>query len=667
MPGSFFPKRTVHLDFHTGPDIPDVGSAFDPEAFAQTFVDAHVDSVTLFAKCHHGLLYFDTERPERHPGLPRDRHLLEDQVQALHAVGIRTPIYLSVQCDEYAANAHPEWVALDEDLRQVKWGGSAYRAGWQILDMSSPYQDYLADQIQEVVERFAPLDGVFLDMCWDQPSSSVWARRAMQERGVDPADPLERDRYAREVAHAYMGRYRDLIEPHLAADVASGVWFNSRPKTALAEESQFSRHVEIESLPSGGWGYANFPYVSRFARTVGRSTLSHTGRFYKGWGDNGGLKPHAALTYECTRILAQGMTAGVGDLLAPSGALDPSTYELIGSVYGRIERCEPLVEDAHVVSEIAVLVDADLGDNPGAAGIGAVRALQQLRQQFDILAYPADFAEYGLVILLETTPIDSELARRLAEYVDTGGRVLVVRGASQGSNGAELLPFLGVEWTGDSPYPEVFLRRPEVGGVNGFDHVMYERSLRIRADDGTVVLTGVVEPYFARSWDRFSGHEYTPNSGRLSPWAAMTRRGPAVLAAVPLFEAFGEHGAPAYRDLIATAIGELLPRPAVRVDGPTPVEATLMRSPHSTIVHLLSFLPTRVGEQLDLVEDPFPVVDLPVAVRSDSVPSRVTLEPAGEELPFTVEDGYVQVRCTILDGHALLVLHDPETDESEDR
>lgn len=28
-----FPKRTIHLDFHTGPDVKDVGIDFDPENF----------------------------------------------------------------------------------------------------------------------------------------------------------------------------------------------------------------------------------------------------------------------------------------------------------------------------------------------------------------------------------------------------------------------------------------------------------------------------------------------------------------------------------------------------------------------------------------------------------------------------------------------------------
>ncbi len=506
-----FPHRTIHLDFHTGPAVHRVGAAFNASEFAKTFVDAGVDSVTVFAKCHHGMLYYGTDRPERHPGLDTDLNLLEQQVDALHAVGIRAPIYLSVQCDEYAANTHPDWVSLDEEARQVKWGGSAFSAGWQILDMSSPYQDFLAEQIVEVIERFAPLDGVFLDMTWDQPSSSVWAKAAMVKEGLDPADAADRNTYAHENAHRYMARYRDLIEPHLAVGVESGVWFNSRPKTALAEESQYVRHVEIEALPTGGWGYSYFPYVSRFVRPIGKPTLSHTGRFYKSWGDNGGLKPRAALLYECSQILAQGMTSGVGDLLHPSGSLNPVTYALIGSVYSHIQACEPFVRGGEALADIAVLVDPGLGDSPGASGFGVVRSLQQLRQQFDLLPPSADLDPYSLVIIPETTVIDEALADRLRERASRGEAVFVSRGARSGPAGADLLGLDGVTFEGPSPYSHVFLRPTEgLAGASAFDHVTYERTLRMRLSEGAQSLIGIVEPFFDRSWEHFSGHEYTP-------------------------------------------------------------------------------------------------------------------------------------------------------------
>jgi alpha-L-fucosidase len=54
-------QRQVHLDFHTSPFIPDVAADFDAEEFVSTFQRAHVNSVTVFAKCHHGMCYYPTK------------------------------------------------------------------------------------------------------------------------------------------------------------------------------------------------------------------------------------------------------------------------------------------------------------------------------------------------------------------------------------------------------------------------------------------------------------------------------------------------------------------------------------------------------------------------------------------------------------------------------
>ena len=66
-----------------------------------------VDSVTVFGLCHHGHAYFRTSHPCRHPSLPDDLDLTGAQIDALHRRGIRAPIYLSAQVNEYAADEHP--------------------------------------------------------------------------------------------------------------------------------------------------------------------------------------------------------------------------------------------------------------------------------------------------------------------------------------------------------------------------------------------------------------------------------------------------------------------------------------------------------------------------------------------------------------------------------
>ena len=40
------------------------------------------------------------------------------------------------------------------------------------MDMSRNYPDYLAEQTREILKKFKPVDGIFFDMCWDQPSVS---------------------------------------------------------------------------------------------------------------------------------------------------------------------------------------------------------------------------------------------------------------------------------------------------------------------------------------------------------------------------------------------------------------------------------------------------------------------------------------------------------------
>ena len=86
MPEFSFPLRTIHLDFHTGPDVPGVGADFDAEQFARTFKEAHVDSVTVFGTCHHGHAYYRTEQPCRHPNLAPGLDLTGAQIEALHRV-----------------------------------------------------------------------------------------------------------------------------------------------------------------------------------------------------------------------------------------------------------------------------------------------------------------------------------------------------------------------------------------------------------------------------------------------------------------------------------------------------------------------------------------------------------------------------------------------------
>jgi hypothetical protein len=435
-----------------------------------------------------------------------------------------------------------------------------------------------------------------------------------------------------------------------------GVWFNSRPKTNLHEEKKFLRHIEVEALPTGGWGYSYLPYVARFVRPLGLPTLSQTGRFHRSWGDNAALKPQAALKYECCQILSRGLSNGVGDLLHPSGRVNEETYRLIGGVYAHISACEPFVAGGQHLAEVAVVVDPWLGDNPGPAGVGAVRALQQLRQQFDIVPPDADLGSYRVVVLPETTRVDERLCGSLRDFLSAGGGLIVSGRAALDQAGQPVLEELGIEVHGLSPYSHVFLRPfSELQKVTAaFDTVMYERGFRMTPRENAQVLCGVVEPYFERSYEHFSGHSYTPPRD-LSEYAAVTQSGRVITFAVPLLQAFGQHANVPYRELLGGCLDRLLPRPLLRAGGPVHLETAIVRKNGTVVVHLLSFLPSRQAEDLDVVHDPFPLVDVPVSLRMEQAPLSAVLQPSGQSLELHYEDGYATTRVTVTDGHAMLV------------
>jgi hypothetical protein len=651
-----FPFRQIHLDFHTGPAIPDVGAAFDAERFADRLAQARVNSVTLFAKCHHGHLYYRTRHPARHPGLKKGLDLLEAQIEALRKRRIRAPIYVSVQCDEFAANTHPEWRVV---LPDGKLAGSPLAARWHIVDMSSPYQDYLADQLAEVLKRFSPVDGIFLDMCWDQPSISPWALAGMRRAGFDPEREEERNQYAHQVALAYMARYKEMV------DQASGgrdvpVAFNSRPLGNLAEEKKLLRHIEIEALPTGGWGYLYFPLNVRFARTFGLPTLGMTGRFHKSWADFGGLKPRAALMYECCQMLAHGARCSVGDQLHPRGTLDGGAYDLIESVYRHVEACEPWCEGAEPATEIAVLRVTESGyhQQPGSANEGVVRALTQLRHQFDFVPAGAGFDGYRTVIVPEGVVVTPELATRLKAFAAKGGAVLLCGPAGFDEGGKPVLGGLqGVVCRGESPFTCTYMRfqgAQAEGIAANTDHVMYERGWRLEPRTGAQGLARIVEPYFERAWDHFSSHFQTPGD-QLSPYVAAVRKGRVVTCAFPVFQAYATHGNIACRHLVGKMLDLLLPEPLLRVGAPSFVEATVARQAGRRIVHLLGYAPVRRTASLDIVEEPSLVRDLTVSLRLPEAPGQVRVQPAGSLLPCRYRGGRAEVTLPELDGHAMLV------------
>jgi hypothetical protein len=393
------PFRQVHLDFHTAGQIPGVGARFDAGQFQDMLRLGHVNSVTLFSKCHHGYSYHDTRVGERHPHLVCE--LLPLQMEACHEIGVQTPIYISAGLDEVSIGKRPEWGVKHKDGKTF----DPLRAGFKTLCFGTPYLDYLCAQIEEAVTLFeGRTPGVFLDIIAARRCCCRWCLEGMQAQGLDPARDEDADAYAQSVLQRY---YRRTTAACRVREPGMRVFHNSGhiPKGAREGFLQWNSHLELESLPTGGWGYDHFPVSAKYAATTGLDFLGMTGKFHQTWGEFGGFKRPEALRYECAAMLAFGSKCSIGDQLHPSGAMNPDTYALIGAAYAEVEAKEPWAAGAENIADIALVSTEALRGGAGghgqtsAAEEGAARMLLELHAAFDVVDLDADLSRYKVVIL----------------------------------------------------------------------------------------------------------------------------------------------------------------------------------------------------------------------------------------------------------------------------
>ena len=668
--------RQIHLDFHTSEAIDGVGADFDAEVFAETLAQAHVNSINLFALGHHGWIYYDSERfaDDRHPHLQTD--LLRQQIEACHARGIATPIYISVQTNEQLAQLHPEWRVMDADGRLV--GPAPYQDGfWHLLCLNTPYVERLKAFVDDVMATL-PVDGFWFDIVDARDCSCYHCRQGMLAQGLEPSRLEDRMAYARQVLHAFV---RDMTA-HVHAQQPEALIFYNAGHVGPRHREMLDAftHLELESLPSGGWGYLHFPITARYTRTLGVDYLGMTGKFHTTWGDFHSFKNPAALAFECYHMLALNAKVCVGDQLHPRGVLDPTTYDLIGSVYREIEVKEPWCVGAEQVAEIGVLTPEEFDPSLHRGGVdfrpmmGVVRMLQEGKQQFDVIDSHSDFSRYRVLVLPDKVPVDDELSAKLQAYVDEGGAIIA--SFASGMNAEQtsfVLDALGVTLIGEGPrdpsgelargreypahnYAEYLLPREVLGdGLPLTEHVMTMRGMAIAASPGTEVLAHTVAPYFDRTYRHYCSHRQAPSSGRVSH-PAVVRNERAIYFSHPIFSQYQTKAPRWCRQLFLNALASLLPDPAVRVDAPTATIAALNRQPaeERLVLHLLHYVPERRGEASDIVEDVVPLYGVSVSLRVDAPVTSVALVPQGEALTFHQSEGRVTFTVPKVEGHQMV-------------
>lgn len=669
------PFRKVHLDFHNTPAVGSVGDGFDPAQFVKSLRVGHVNSIVVFAKDMHGYFYYPDGRGPVHPGLHRD--LLGEQVAACRDAGITVSAYYCVTWDNHLAEGHPEWLVFDRD-RRTHLPRFDETPHWTALCLSAPdFLDHVLADSREILERF-PVDGIWYDMPMPIDGECFCHRCLDQIRSVgeDPFDVAVQRRHKQGLLMHYLKATRDLadsIRPGIEVDQ------NNQTTLGLADRAPYLSNIDIEALPTGGWGYQYFPVDSRYSRTVGTPVCGQTGRFFASWADFGGLKHPRQLEVEVRGIIAQGATCCIGDQPGPSAALDPAVYETIGRAYAEVEQLESWARGAAPVTEAAILVDGpallDVGSTSGAehadphaaaanSVAGTARLLRDARIQFDVVDQVAHLERYRLLVVPDGIAVTADLAAALADYVDRGGAVICAAG-SVAERGA-VRPWakaLDLTVCGQSPFSVPYLV-PAAGldrAVPAFEYALYGGSQRWEPASGADlrVLATLAEPAFERSAEHFTSHAHSPVAVH-TPYVAAVVAGRVGAVSFPIGATYRERGYWVYRELFTAILDAVLPERLVRSSAPSAAEITVTRQDADRarwIVHVVNTsTDVRWGPHLETFDQDMPLHDVELILDLPGDISHAHLAGSGVTLPLTRSERGLRVVVPRVSVGELVVL-----------
>lgn len=635
------PTRQVHLDFHTSPDIPGIGAKFDKAQFQAALKAGNVNSITVFAKCHHGLCYYPTKVGRVHPGLEPDFDFTGAMVDAAHEIDVAAPIYITVGFSAEDAAAHPEWRACYQDgspqINNVDPSAKPEDirpdCSWENMCPSGDYAQHVYQLTREICDRYPVVDGLFFDIVYLE--EACWCPnclKGMKAAGMDPDNLEDARAYYRKIHLEFAENCRKILhEKHPEATI----FFNSGGAEIYRPDYHDSQtHFEMEDLPTAWGGYDKMAPRASVMSRYGKDYLGMTGKFHTTWGEFGGYKAPDALTSEILTMGMFGARCSIGDHMPPTGEMDMTTYRIIGKAYRALESMEAYCYEARSTARLGVYL---AGQHHSASDEGLHRMLLESHMDFEIVLPGDDLTPFDTLVLPDAVTLSDEEVRRVDDFIAAGGGV-VLTGHSALKDGQFQLD-IGVEYLSEPEYQKDYLR-PVAEAIQPFSgdarFLCYRGAVQTRPVGDSKVLAEVYLPYFERTYGHYCGHKYAPYRETAAAHPGVVQKGRAIYMAHPLCEMYHDYGAQVFREVFIKALKQVY-RPVYGVTNlPSAgrTRLTFQSDYHRYVFHAAYASPIQRG-CTSVLEDMPEMIDVTVvADLKQKVHSVRSLTGKGEHIPF---------------------------------
>lgn len=650
--------RQVHLDFHTSEFIDSIGSKFDKKNFQEALRTGNVNSITVFAKCHHGWCYFPSKVGEIHPNLNFD--LLGEMIDAAHEIGVNAPVYITVGWSEKDANENPEWIARKKDNSMwasnysfdAKDSDPKPIASWKDLCPVGGYKDHIYILTEEVCNRYENLDGLFYDICLkSEPCFCSYCKDGMIKMGLDPNSEADAKKYYTIMRKDFMSGCENILKrKHPGATL----FFNGAADQYATDYHGYQTHYEIEDLPTTWGGYDKMPLRTKFFARTGKDYLGMTGKFHTMWGEFGGFKIPDALKYECASMLAFGAGCSVGDQLHPVGEMDMGTYKNIGYAYKYVREIEEYCFDTTETTKLGIMLS---GNHKSDEGL--VKMLLEKQLDFDIVLPREDFSRFQTIILPDCVRVGKETGAKLNSFIEEGKSLLLTGTSGLFEQRDEFSIDVGGKYLQKSKYENdyVVLGDELSDGIVNSPFLFYDSGNIIDVNEGKV-LAKIKEPYFNRTYGKYCSHQNTPNKTEDASYPAAIKNGNVVYLAHNVCELYYTYGAQYHRDYLVNALKLVYKNPVMQVNLPSAGRARLANQKENKryIMHLLYASPIQRGNAL-VIEDLVELRDVEVCLNIEQSVGSVVLLPSKNEIEFVQEKGNVKFTVPSLKCHCMVGIY----------
>jgi hypothetical protein len=586
----------LHLDFHAGPDCTEVGKNTTPEMVDRIIDLVHPDYIQVDCKGHPGYSSYPTKVGNPVPGFVGDP--LRVWRDATARRGVALYMHYSGVFDAHAAGQHPDWAVTRAD-------------GSKDPEATSPFGPYarqlLIPQLRELAEVYG-IDGVWIDGdCWSaRPDYGPAARQAFLDATGFGSVPTQPDDPAwRPFLDFHREAYRNYLRRVVAGVKATNPTFQICSNWAFTDHmpEPVSAPVDFLSGDFSPQDSVNSARLSgRYLARQGRPWDLMAWSFTTVPGPNGNNRKSAAqLEREAALILALGGGFQAYFTQNRDGSLDLAKMPVMQEVAAFCRERQALCHHNQAVPQIALLFSThahyreinSLFGRDNARISGILAALLESRHSVEVLG-------------------EHHLAGRMNDY-----------------------PLIIVpEWTDLDPGFRSDLRTYVEQGGN----------LLVIGPDSTGLLASPENPT-----------QIAPPTGS-DAVIIQIGRGRVAHTASPMGRAYSDNPDPVARHVLDALVRTLFPDPIATVTGSpdASVDVQVARKDGRLQVHLVNTSgPHRADPILDRID---PVGPLEVAIRAESRPSRVTLQPAGLDLPMDHHDGLLRLTVPKLDIHQAIVV-----------